>query len=83
VKAVSDLLGVWRAEGGACGIVTPAVATDDLDLSMRAQPLGDGNVRQLRQHIDDLAPLQVQQEGSVPAGGFRQWRRVGRRSRPR
>jgi hypothetical protein len=32
---------------------------------MRAQPLGEGNVRPLWQQIDDLPTLQVQQEGSI------------------
>jgi hypothetical protein len=65
VKAVSDLLGVWRGQSCAGGIVTAPIATDDLNTRMRAQPPGEGDVRPLRQHVDDPPTLQVEQEGSI------------------
>jgi hypothetical protein len=32
---------------------------------MRAQPPSEGDVRPLRQQIDDLPTLQIEQEGSI------------------
>jgi hypothetical protein len=65
VKAVGDLLGVWRCQSCAGSIVTASIATDDLHPRMRAQPPSEGDVRPLRQQIDDLPTLQIEQEGSI------------------
>jgi hypothetical protein len=65
LKAVGDLLRLRRAQNRARAIVATAVATDDLHPGMLAHPLGEGNVRPLRQQIDDLASFEVEQQGSI------------------
>jgi hypothetical protein len=65
MKAVGNLLGLRRSQGGACGRVATSVATDDLPPGMLAQPPGEGNVRPLRQQIDDLATFEVEHQGSL------------------
>jgi hypothetical protein len=67
VEAVSDLLRLWRAFSRTLRIQTAAIAADDFDFGMLAKPLGRSSGRAVRQHIDNLPPLQIHDDGPVSA----------------
>jgi hypothetical protein len=67
MEAVSDLPRLRRTLVRALCIETTAVAADDFDLRMLAKPLGCPGGRAIRQDIDNLAPLQVDDDGPVSA----------------
>ena len=65
VEAVSDLLRLWRAFSRTLRIQTAAIAADDFDLRMLPKPFGCPGGCAILQHIDNLAPLQVDNNGPV------------------
>ena len=67
MEAVSDLPRLRRTLVRALCIETTAVAADDFDLRMLAKPFGCPGSRAIRQHIDNLAPLQVDDDSPVSA----------------
>src|SRR5271157_1517721 len=67
MEAVSDLPRLRRALSRALRIQTAAVTADDFDLRMPAKPFGCPGGCAIRQHIDNLAPLQVNDNGPVSA----------------
>src|SRR5580658_1116106 len=67
MEPVSDLPRLRRTLVRALCIETTAVAADDFDLRMLAKPFGCSGGRAIRQHIDNLAPLQVDDDGTVSA----------------
>src|SRR5271157_4514937 len=67
MEAVSDLPRLRRALSRALRIQTAAVTADDFDLRMLAKPFGCSCGCAIRQHIDNLAPLQVNDNGPVSA----------------
>ena len=67
MEAVSDPPRLRRALSRALRIQTAAIAADDFDLRMLAKPFGCSGGCAIRQHIDNLAPLQVNDNGPVSA----------------
>ena len=67
MEAVSDLPRLRRALSCALRIKTAAIAADDFDLRMLAKPFGCSGGCAILQHIDNLAPLQVNDNGPVSA----------------
>ena len=65
MEAVSDLPRLRRALSRALRKQTAAIAADDFDLRMMAKPFGCSGGCAIRQHIDNLAPLQVNDNGPV------------------
>src|SRR5882757_3024107 len=67
MEAVRDLPGLWRALARAISIETSAVPANDLNLGMSLEPFGSGGRRTIRQHIDHLSTLQVNNDCPVAA----------------
>jgi hypothetical protein len=67
MEAVSDLPRLGRTLVRALCIQAAAIAADEFDLRMLAKPFGCPGGRAIRQHIDNLAPLQVDDNGPVSA----------------
>jgi hypothetical protein len=67
MESVSDLPRLGRTLARALCIQAAAIAADDFDLRMLAKPLGCPDSRAIRQHIDNLAPLQVDDDSPVSA----------------
>jgi hypothetical protein len=65
MKAVSDLPRLRRPPAGSLSIEAAAIPADDLDFRMLAQPTGGRLRRALRQHVDNLAPLQIDHDRSI------------------
>src|SRR5580704_5723290 len=67
MESVSDLPRLGRTLARALCIQAAAIAADDFDLRMLAKPLGCPGSRAIRQHLDNLAPLQVDDDSPVSA----------------
>ena len=65
MKAVSDLPRLRRPPEGSLSIEAAAIPADDLDFRMLAQPTGGRLRRAVRQHVDNLAPLQVDNDRAI------------------
>jgi hypothetical protein len=65
MEAVRDLPRLRRALSRALRIQTAAIAADDFDLRMLAKPFGCSGGCAILQHIDNLAPLQVNDNAPV------------------
>jgi len=70
MEAVSDLPRLRRARSRALRIRTAAIEADDFDLRMLAKPFGRAGGCAILQHIDNLAPLQVNDNGPVKYNPF-------------
>lgn len=67
VKTIEDMLGLRRARAGALGEDVGAVASDDLDARMGAQPRGDAPGVTIGQEIEDGVTFEVDEHGAVAA----------------
>lgn len=67
VKTIEDVLGLRRARAGALGEDVSAVASDDLDARMVAQPRGDAPGVTVGQEIEDGMTFEVDDHGAVAA----------------
>jgi hypothetical protein len=67
MESVSDLPRLGCTLARALRIQAAAIAADDFDLRMLAKPFGCPGGRAIRQHIDNLAPLQVDDDSPVSA----------------
>ena len=67
MESVSDLPRLRRALSCALRIKTAAIAADDFDLRVLTEPFGCSGGCAILQHIDNLAPLQVDNNGPVSA----------------
>jgi hypothetical protein len=67
MESVSDLPGLGRALARGLRIQTAAIAADDFDLRVLAEPFGGPRGCAILQHIDNLTPLQVDDNGPVSA----------------
>ena len=67
MESVSDLPGLGRALLRALRIQTAAIAADDFDLGVLAKPFGGPRGCAILQHIDNLTPFQVDDNGPVSA----------------
>jgi hypothetical protein len=65
MKAVSDLPRLRRPPEGSLSIEAAAIPADDLDFRMLAQPTGGRLRRAVRQHVDNLAPLQIDYDRAI------------------
>jgi hypothetical protein len=65
VKAIRYLDGLWRPVSRASGIVLGAVAGNDFDPGMGAQPCGHSLGRALRQKIDRALLFEIHQDGAI------------------
>ncbi len=65
MKAVSDLPRLRRPPAGSLSIEAVAIPADDLDFRMLAQPTGGCLRRAVRQHVDNLAPLQIDYDRAI------------------
>ncbi|KTS04296.1 hypothetical protein SB3_24370 [Methylobacterium radiotolerans] len=65
VKTIEDVLGRRRARAGALGEDVGAVASDDLDARVGAQPSGDAPGVTVRQEIADGVTFEVDDHGVV------------------
>ena len=65
VPAVHDLGRARRAEAGAAGILGGPVPRDHADRVVLAEPCRQGLRRAIRQQVDDMVLLQVDQDGAV------------------
>jgi hypothetical protein len=65
VKAIRDLYGVRHSLADAVGIGTGAVAADNLDLRLLAQPTSEGGSGAIGQEIDGAACLHVDEHGPI------------------
>lgn len=65
VEAVGDLDGVWRPEPGALGVCTPAVAGDELDPGVGAEPRRERPRFAVGQEVDDGVALEIDEESAV------------------
>ena len=65
MESVSDLPCLRRALSRALRIKTAAIAADEFDLGVLTEPLGCPGGCAILQHIDNLAPLQVDNNGPV------------------
>ena len=73
MESVSDLPRPGRTLARAPRIQAAAIAADDFDLRMLPKPFGCPGGCDILQHIDNLAPLQVDNYGPV-SRCFRQLR---------
>jgi hypothetical protein len=65
VEAIRHLQRLWRAARGPIRKVRAAVTTDDHDLRLRLQP-GRERVRlAIRQEVNDVTPLEIDEERAV------------------
>ena len=69
MESVSDLPRLRRAFSCALRIKTAAIAADNFDLRVLTEPFGCSGGCAILQHIDNLAPLQVDNNGPVCANG--------------
>ncbi|WP_244514198.1 hypothetical protein [Methylobacterium sp. UNC378MF] len=67
VKTIEHVLGLQRARAGALGEDVGAVASDDLDARMGAQPRGDAPGVPMGQEIEDGVTFEVDEHGAVAA----------------
>ena len=67
VETIEDMLGLRRASAGALGEDVGAVASDDLDARMGAQPSGDAAGVPVGQEIEDGVTFEVDEHGAVAA----------------
>ena len=67
VKTIEHVLGLRRARAGALGEDVGAVASDDLDARMGAQPRGDAPGVTVGQKIEDGVLFEVDDHGAVAA----------------
>ena len=67
METVSNLPRLRRALSRPLRIKAAAIAADDFDLRVLAKPFGSPCGRTILQHIDNLAPLQVNDNGPVCA----------------
>ena len=67
VKTIEHVLGLRRARAGARGEDVGAVASDDLDARMGAQPRGDAPGVTVGQKIEDGVLFEVDDHGAVAA----------------
>ena len=65
MELVSDLLRLRRTLACALRIKTAAIAADEFDLRVLTEPFGCSGSCAILQHIDNLAPLQVDNNGPV------------------
>jgi len=65
MESVSDLPRLRRALSCALRIKTAAIAADEFDLGVLTEPFGCSGGCAILQHIDNLAPLQVDNNGPV------------------
>ncbi len=65
VEAIGDLSRLWGTLSSALCVESAAVAADDRDLGMLAEPSRGAFGGAIRQHVDDLTPLQVDDQRSV------------------
>jgi hypothetical protein len=65
VEAVAHLPRLRRAFGGAAGVQAASVAADQLDLRAPAEPAGGRCGGPVRQDVEDLATLQVDDDRPV------------------
>src|ERR1700677_1945140 len=65
MESVSDLPRLRRALSCALRIKTAAIAADEFDLGVFTEPFGCSGGCAILQHIDNLAPLQVDNNGPV------------------
>ena len=65
VPSIGDLLGLGRCFGGGLGVGRRAVAADQLDAGMGLEPRLDGRGVAVGQEVDDLAGLEVDDDGAV------------------
>ena len=65
MKAIGDLPCLGRSLTRAVSIKAGAVSVDDVDFRMTGKPPGSHNDGSVRQHIENLPPLQVHQDRSV------------------
>ena len=62
---IGDLLRVRRARGCTAGVVSVAVPADNLYARVCGEPLGQGRRQAIRKHVNDLVPLQINEQGAV------------------
>src|SRR5579872_28994 len=67
MESVSDLPRLRCAISRALRMKTAGIAADNLDLWVLAERFGHSGGRPILQHIDNLAPLQVNDDGPVCA----------------
>ena len=65
MKTVSDLPRLRRPPAGSLSIEAAAIPADDLDFRMLAQPTGGRLRRVVRQNVDNLAPLQIDNDRAI------------------
>jgi hypothetical protein len=65
MESVSDLPRLRRALSCALRIKTAAIAADEFDLRVLTEPFGCSGGCAILQHIDNLAPLQIDNNGPV------------------
>ena len=65
MEPVSDLPRLRRTLSCALRIKTAAIAADEFDLRVLTKPFGCSRGCAILQHIDNLAPLQVDNNGPV------------------
>jgi len=65
MEAVSDLLGLGRALTNSLCVEPASIAADDLDLGMLREPFRCLLRRSDRQHVDDVATLQINDDRPI------------------
>ena len=65
VPSIGDLPGLGRRLGGGLGVGRRAVPADQLDVGMGPEPRLDGRGITVRQEIDDVAGLEVDDDGAI------------------
>jgi hypothetical protein len=65
MESVSDLPRLGRTLARALRIQAAAIAADEFDLRVLTEPFGCSGGCAILQHIDNLAPLQVDNNGPV------------------
>src|SRR5262245_28748135 len=65
MPAVGDLDGLGRAGAGPLGVSRGAVAADDLDARMLAQPFFDRRGFAVGQQVDDSSPFQIDDNRAI------------------
>ena len=65
MEAVSDLLGLGRALTNSLCVEPASIAADDLDLGMLREPFHCLRRRSDRQHVNDVATLQINDDRPI------------------
>jgi hypothetical protein len=65
MESISDLPSLSCAGSRALRVKTAAIATDDFHLRVLTEPLGCPGGRTVLQQIDNLAPLQIDDDGPI------------------